>query len=416
MKRIITVLLILSIVSTALPIFAANTINVIINGESYTYDPPPRLINGNVYLPLRAACESLGITVDFNAATRTAVMTKGTNRISHVIETADIIINGTVSTFPNPSVVINGNTLVPLRMLTTAIGADHIFWDEGTQTALIITDFSEMPGTVGNVPVTTPAPTPAPAGGDTGVKWAVRRVEDVQPVELSSIGATPRLPTLLTQLAAATRFGTQTSSAPLPLGAVWHEPTGLGLVNFRGQDIYMGEARSSVEAKLGVADRVADHPFHRPTHRVWGGNWRVYDTEDGYTFAIQYSQDRLYKIVCTIPGFKYGEIAIGDRVDTNLATRGTPERTPGMVVGEYLYPYYWATGLSTAAWHSSTTGTIGTSHRWDMPDGSHDSEMNLRVAYNAFATNLEYFDSMTISIEPRDLNGYSYLGLSDPDR
>jgi hypothetical protein len=90
-------------------------------------------------LPLRAIGEALGMEVGFDSATSTAILSAPNLNITHVIHTAQISVNGAIQTFDVLSTIMDGRTLVPVRMLAEAIGAE-VEWDTATRTAIITTN------------------------------------------------------------------------------------------------------------------------------------------------------------------------------------------------------------------------------------------------------------------------------------
>ena len=116
-----------------------NEIGVTIDGVAQEFEIAPQLINDRTMLPLRAIGEALGMEVTFDSATNTAILTGNGLIVTHVIGTTDITANGVTSTFDVASVIISGRTLVPVRMLAEAIGAD-VEWDADTRTAVITTN------------------------------------------------------------------------------------------------------------------------------------------------------------------------------------------------------------------------------------------------------------------------------------
>ena len=122
------------------PVPTATGVSVTIDGQLQTFEVPPQLIGGRTMLPLRGIGEALGMEVDFDSNTRTAILTADGLVITHVIGTTAITVNGvTTDDFDVASVVIDNRTLVPARMIAEATGAT-VEWDRDTQTAIITTN------------------------------------------------------------------------------------------------------------------------------------------------------------------------------------------------------------------------------------------------------------------------------------
>jgi hypothetical protein len=62
MKKFIVVLLLLVVLSVGA--FATNNISVLINGKTTNFDVPPQIENGRTLVPLRAIFEALGAEVN----------------------------------------------------------------------------------------------------------------------------------------------------------------------------------------------------------------------------------------------------------------------------------------------------------------------------------------------------------------
>jgi hypothetical protein len=116
----------------------ADGVGVTINGIPQAFEVPPQIINDRTMLPFRAIGEALGMVVDFDNETRTATMTADGITVTHIILTNEITVNGVTSTFDVSSVIVDNRTLMPVRMLVEAIGA-QVDWDGNTRTAVITT-------------------------------------------------------------------------------------------------------------------------------------------------------------------------------------------------------------------------------------------------------------------------------------
>ena len=121
------------------PAPTTNDVTVTIDGAVQSFEVAPRLVSGRTMLPLRAIAEALGMEVEHERATNTAILTIDDIIVTHVIGTNEITVNGETTTFDVASMVVESRTLVPVRMLAEAIGAD-VEWEPSTRTAIIITN------------------------------------------------------------------------------------------------------------------------------------------------------------------------------------------------------------------------------------------------------------------------------------
>jgi len=133
----IVILTALITITFAYEVYANETVNVTINGQYKEFEVPAQLVNGRTMLPLRGIAEALNLIVNYNPETRMATLTQNDTVIIHEVGTADIIVNGIISTFDTPSLIVQGRTLVPVRMLAEATNAE-VEWQQRTRTAAII--------------------------------------------------------------------------------------------------------------------------------------------------------------------------------------------------------------------------------------------------------------------------------------
>jgi len=148
--------------------YASDHINVTINGQAQNFAVPAQLINGHTMLPLRDIAESLGLSVAHDPITNNVTLTQGSLIISHRIGTAEMTINGTRTVFDASSVTTQGRTLVPVRMIAEAVGAE-VEWIAASRTVAISTALSVSV----NVSQTAVA---APVAAETG--W--RTLSEIQ--------------------------------------------------------------------------------------------------------------------------------------------------------------------------------------------------------------------------------------------
>lgn len=115
---------------------------VCVNGKYVDFDQKPEIVNGRTLVPVRAIFESMGISVGWNASTRTVSASRGATSITMVIDTNVInkTENGKKTTveIDVPAQILGNRTMVPARAVSESFGAS-VKWDALTRT-VIITD------------------------------------------------------------------------------------------------------------------------------------------------------------------------------------------------------------------------------------------------------------------------------------
>ncbi len=145
----VTVLLFLLLLSPVM----AQDIRVIINNRQISFAQPPMMINGNVMVPMRGVFEELGADVKWNASTQTITARKDSTEIIIQIGSRYASVNGNSQQLIAPATMVRGSTLVPLRFISEALGAD-VQWQAASSTVMISSTGSGVPQSS-----TTPAPT-----------------------------------------------------------------------------------------------------------------------------------------------------------------------------------------------------------------------------------------------------------------
>jgi hypothetical protein len=121
--------------------FAGDGITLVVNGETvdFTGDQEPVIQNGRTLVPLRAAFEKMGATVTWFDDVRLCEATyEGVTVGIKIGETTVSINDGAEIESDVPAQIINGRTMVPLRVLSESIGA-KVDWDNATKTVTVTT-------------------------------------------------------------------------------------------------------------------------------------------------------------------------------------------------------------------------------------------------------------------------------------
>lgn len=135
LKSTICVLAATGIVAAA-PAMAADQIAVFLNGNPISFDVPPLIINDSTMVPVRAIFEALGANVNWNNETRTVTSVRDGVTVTLTIDQSVMYVNGTPKQLEAPACIIDERTLVPLRAVSEAYGAD-VVWDGNTRTVYI---------------------------------------------------------------------------------------------------------------------------------------------------------------------------------------------------------------------------------------------------------------------------------------
>jgi len=118
------------------PAPADDTIKVIVNDKPVEFDVAPTIINDRTMVPLRAIFEALGADVDWDDATKTITAVKDDTTIKMQIGNDKMTKNGTESTLDSAPVIIDSRTLVPVRAIAESFGSD-VSWEAETKTVIV---------------------------------------------------------------------------------------------------------------------------------------------------------------------------------------------------------------------------------------------------------------------------------------
>jgi hypothetical protein len=108
---------------------------VVVNGQGLTFDVPPVIEQGRTLVPLRAIFEAMGANVSWDGSTQTVTATKGSTEIKLIIGGL-AYKDGQPVNLDVPAKIVNGRTLVPLRFVSEALGS-FVGWNDTNQTVTI---------------------------------------------------------------------------------------------------------------------------------------------------------------------------------------------------------------------------------------------------------------------------------------
>ncbi len=90
-------------------------------------DQPPVIIEERTFVPLRKIFEELGAAVDWVEETKSVFAAKRFSAVSFTIGEEDYYVDGELKKLDAPAVILNERTLVPVRAVSEALGAE-VLW------------------------------------------------------------------------------------------------------------------------------------------------------------------------------------------------------------------------------------------------------------------------------------------------
>jgi hypothetical protein len=115
-----------------------NVIVVKLNGKIMVFDQKPMIVNGRTVVPLRAIFEALGANIEWDGKNQTVKAMKGKNKIMVKIGDTHAVKNGKKVKLDQKAIIVNKRTMVPLRFVSEALGA-KVEWDAKNATVHIHT-------------------------------------------------------------------------------------------------------------------------------------------------------------------------------------------------------------------------------------------------------------------------------------
>ena len=133
-KLLCLALVLVMVLGLSVNAFAASGVSVVIDGEPVDFDSdsgePFVDANGRTQVPLRAVMEQFGCKVDWDSATNTAIVTKGSTQVLVTIGASYITVNGSRVYMDTAAVNVGGHTYLPIRYVLEAFGAE-VDWEDG---------------------------------------------------------------------------------------------------------------------------------------------------------------------------------------------------------------------------------------------------------------------------------------------
>ena len=107
-----------------------------LNGETKTMDVAPIIRNERTMLPVRYVAEALGAEIAWDGATSTATLKTADTEIKITVGAKDATVNGKSVALDSPAFIENDRTYMPVRFVAETLGGT-VAWDGATSTATI---------------------------------------------------------------------------------------------------------------------------------------------------------------------------------------------------------------------------------------------------------------------------------------
>lgn len=124
---------------------SGNDISVTVNGNPVQFrGQGPIMSQDRVFVPLRGVFQRMGAHVDWDPSTQTVTADKGPTHVRLTIGLRTASINGEPTSLDLPAQIMDGATMVPLRFVSEALGA-NVDWNAQNQTVMIDTGTGYVP-------------------------------------------------------------------------------------------------------------------------------------------------------------------------------------------------------------------------------------------------------------------------------
>ena len=140
MKRIISLIIAVVVMTMSTAVFADNSPSVYLNGEKMNFTDNVNLYidpeSGRTLVPMRDIYQAIGAVVQWDADTRTAIAVKGDTYVTVQIGSTKAFVNSEEHTLDVAGVITNDRTFLPLRFVVEAMGA-QVEWDNENYAVMI---------------------------------------------------------------------------------------------------------------------------------------------------------------------------------------------------------------------------------------------------------------------------------------
>ncbi|MCR8635009.1 N-acetylmuramoyl-L-alanine amidase family protein [Paenibacillus radicis (ex Xue et al. 2023)] len=136
--------LMLPVMAFAAPQNSADGVPLFFNGKQLKPEVAPRIIKDVTMVPIRIIAEELGSKVEWNQAAHKVIIMKDSMKIEMVIDQLSATVNGVTNKLDSAPLLIEGNTLLPVRFIAENMGVE-VNWND-VQRAVYLQEKRVSPG------------------------------------------------------------------------------------------------------------------------------------------------------------------------------------------------------------------------------------------------------------------------------
>ena len=149
----------------------ADGISVLVDGKAVEFDQPPVIENDRTLVPMRAIFEALGAEVEWDDATKSVTSKKGEKSVKLSINSDIMVTDAGEKKLDMPAKIINDRTMIPVRAVSEAMDC-LVDWDGATQTVIITGSSATAAPEATATPEASAEPTSTPEATATPVPYA----------------------------------------------------------------------------------------------------------------------------------------------------------------------------------------------------------------------------------------------------
>jgi hypothetical protein len=120
-----------------LAVFTIGQSSFFLDGQSYNTDAAPFISSGRTLVPVRYLAEALGAQTNWDATNQKVSVIKGSTTIVLTINSTTITTNGTTGQLDAAPLLVNGRTYLPARYIAEALGYT-VQWNATAQAVNIV--------------------------------------------------------------------------------------------------------------------------------------------------------------------------------------------------------------------------------------------------------------------------------------